>query len=69
MKPNIRVEIQNNLVDTMETEENEEGEISDDAIEMEAPKKNLPEKVCFFHTLLSFTTIYCFSAREIIATF
>lgn len=29
MRPNIRVEIQNNLVEAMDVDENEEGEISD----------------------------------------
>lgn len=30
MRPNIRVEIQNNLAEAMEVDENEEGEIPDD---------------------------------------
>lgn len=30
MRPNIRVEIQNNIAEAMEVDENEEGEIPDD---------------------------------------
>lgn len=66
MRPNIRVEIQNNLVEKMEVEENEEGEISDND-EKTASDKQLVEfapdealEVCKPFKSLVFTLFHSF---------